>query len=83
MRKQKLDYEISDCYSNELDKINMMFEQLEHGQIYELSHERTDASLAANTKQLRKMIYDLLGKIQGGEEGNAERLEDILKMIRY
>lgn len=83
MGKKKLDYEIVDCYSNELKRINHKFEQLEKGQIYEFTHTITDDSLAANAKDLRKMVYELLSKIQCGEDGNSEKLGEILKMIRY
>lgn len=83
MEKRKLEYEITECYSNELNGINTLFEKLENGRVYELSRNREDDSLAASTRQLKRMVDELLKKIQGGKAGNAERLEEILKIIRY
>lgn len=79
MSKSKLDYKISDCYSHELDEIGNKLDQLEHGRIYELSHAQMDGYLATNVAQLRKMIAELLKKIQYGEDGTAEELAKIMK----
>lgn len=83
MNKNKLDYQITECYSNEIKKINHKLEQLEEGRIYELTKVKTDGMLATNVKQLRMMLIDMVCKIQGGEDGSSEKLEEIIKMIRY
>lgn len=83
MNKSKLDYQITECYSNEIKQINNKLEQLEQGRIYELSKVKTDGFLATNIKQLRKMLIDLAHKIQNGEDGSSEKLEQIINMIRY
>lgn len=79
----KLDYEISDRYSNELGNIRNKLDQLERGRIYELSHVPMDGYLETNIKQLRTMIGELLGKIQNDECGNNERIVEAMKKIQF
>ena len=83
MNKTKLDYQITECYSLEIKRINEKLEQLEQGRVYELSQVKSDGLLATNIKQLRMMLVDMVCKIQGGEEGSSEKLAEIIKMIRY
>lgn len=83
MKNRKLDYKILECYANEVERINVLLDQLEGKRVYELSYEKEDDSLADVAKKLRKNVFGLLDKIQGGESGNVERLEEILNMIRY
>lgn len=83
MSKDKLDYKISDCYTHELNEINNKLNQLEHGRIYELSRAQMDGYLATNVSQLRKMIAELLHKIQNGEDGTAEELAEIMNSIKF
>lgn len=71
---EKLDYEISKEYSHELNEINHKLGMMEKGRIYELSGAQMDGYLATNVGQLRKMINDLLNKIQNGQEGTATEL---------
>ena len=78
MSEKKLDYEISKKYSHELQEIRNKLDQLEKGRIYELSGATMDGYLATNIDQLKKMIGELLSKIQAGEDGTAERLADII-----
>ena len=81
MSKTKLNYEISDCYSYELNKIRNKLDQMECGRIYELSQAKMDGYLATNVAQLREMITDLLCKIQNGEDGRIEELALIMDSI--
>lgn len=83
MNKSKLEYKISDAYSHELNEISNKLNQLERGRIYELSRAQMDGYLATNVTQLRKMIAELLHKIQNGEDGTAEELAEIMKSIKY
>lgn len=82
MSKGKLDYKISDCYSHELNEISNKLNQLERGRIYELSKAQMDGYLSTNISQLRKMISELLNKIQNGEDGTAEELAEIMKSMK-
>lgn len=79
----KLDYEISNRYSNELGDIKNKLNQLERGRIYELSHAQMDGYLATNIKQLETMIDDLINKIQNDEKGNNERIIEAMKKVSY
>lgn len=83
MNKTKLDYKISECYSHELNEISNKLNQMERGRIYELSGTQMDGYLATNVTQLRKMIADLLHKIQNGEDGTAEELAEIMNSIKF
>ena len=81
MSGKKLDYEISKEYSHELLEIGNKLNQLEKGRIYELSGATMDGYLATNIDQLRKMIGDLLTKIQEGEDGTSTMLADIVRSL--
>lgn len=83
MSKSKLDYKISSCYSHELNEISNKLNQMERGRIYELSRAQMDGYLATNVAQLRKMIAELLHKIQNGEDGTAEELDEIMESIKF
>ena len=83
MSKSKLDYKISDCYSHELNEISNKLNQMERGRVYELSRAQMDGYLATNVTQLREMIAELLHKIQNGEDGTAEELAEIMKLIKF
>lgn len=81
MNGKKLDYEISKEFSHELLEIGNKLNQLERGRIYELSGATMDGYLATNIDQLRKMIGELLTKIQEGEDGTATVLTDIVRSL--
>ena len=81
MSRKKLDCEISKEYSHELLEISNKLNQLEKGRIYELSGATMDGYLATNIEQLRKMIGELLAKIQEGEDGTATVLADIVRSL--
>lgn len=81
MSEQKLGYEISKRYSHELTNIHNKLEQLEKGRIYELSEVSMDGYLATNIGQLRKMIDELLEKIQNDEDSFSERVSGMINQI--
>lgn len=83
MNERKLDYKIVDEYSYELNNIVDKLNQLERGRIYELSRAQMDGYLATNIGQLRKMIIDLLSKIQNGENGIDTELAESMKSINF
>ena len=76
----KLDYQIADEYSHELCEIKNKLAQLE-SRIYELSGAQMDGYLATNVEQLRKMINELLSKIQNGQDGTATELGEIMRNL--
>ena len=77
----KLDYQIADEYSHELCEIKNKLAQLERGRIYEWSGAQMDGYLATNVEQLRKMINELLSKIQNGQDGTATELGEIMRNL--
>lgn len=70
----KLEYDLKDRYSYEINEIGNKLSQLEAGRIYENGGSKMDGSLATNIKQLRKMIAKLLVKIQNGEDGTDDEI---------
>ena len=81
MEVEKLKYQISDEYSHELCEIKSKLAQLERGRIYELSGAQMDGYLATNISQLKKMINELLSKIQNGHEGTATELGNVMRNL--
>ena len=63
----KLEYDIKEKYGYELNEISNKLNQLEAG-------SKMDGSLATNIKQLRKMIGELLLKIQNGKDGTDDEI---------
>ena len=70
----KLEYDIKEKYGYELNEISNKLNQLEAGRIYENGGSKMDGSLATNIKQLRKMIGELLLKIQNGKDGTGDEI---------
>jgi hypothetical protein len=61
MSEQRLG--ITEKYSREIQDIANKLRDLENERVYELSGAKMDGYLATNAQQLRKMIEDLLYKI--------------------
>lgn len=61
-------------YKNEIEKINYKLDELEKERVYEKTKAKVDGSLVTNIVQLRKMIEDLLEKIENEDEGENELL---------
>ncbi|WP_313187357.1 hypothetical protein [Lacrimispora sp.] len=78
MSKKKLDYKISEEFDHELNDIRNKLSQLERGRIYELNGAKMDGYLATNIEELRKMMNELLSKIQKGEDGIDTELAEAL-----
>lgn len=61
------------CY--ELNEIDNKLKQIEEGRLYGYTNgSPMDGSLPKNVKQLRKMIAELLLKIQNGKDGTEEEI---------
>lgn len=85
MENKALDYEITQRYSKELEKIRNKLEQLKKGRVYERSQVKSDGGLCKNVEELEKMLGELLDKIQNGKpsiEQNFEIYSDNLKGIK-
>ncbi|MCR5754204.1 MAG: hypothetical protein K6G30_05225 [Acetatifactor sp.] len=86
MDRQPLNYNIRDEYGQEIINIQNKLNQLERGRIYDLTGAQMDGYLSTNVEQLRKMIGDLLGKIQDGSPGIKEdmvRASEIMSSIIF
>ncbi|MGD6871097.1 hypothetical protein ACQCU1_02735 [Sutcliffiella horikoshii] len=77
MSEEKLD--IAKRYSIEIQKIANKLRDLENGRIYELTGSRMDGSIATNATQLRKMIVELLSKIDNQEESVTDIFADLFE----
>lgn len=49
----------------------------DEGRFYENSNAKMDGNLTTNVRQLRKMIAELLIKIQEGKEGTDEEIASV------
>lgn len=75
-----LDYIIKEKYCYELNEIDNKLKQIEEGCLYGYPNgSPTDGSLSKNVKQLRKMIAELLLKIQNGKDGTEEEIAKMFK----
>ena len=70
----RLEYDIKEKYGYELNEISNKLNQLEAGRIYENGGSNMDGSLATNIKQLRKMIGELILKIQNSKDGTDDEI---------
>lgn len=77
----RLNYEISERYSHELCNINNKLNQIECGRIYEMGGAKMDGSLSTNINELRKMLNDLLNKIQNDSRSTSEEIGEALKKM--
>jgi hypothetical protein len=66
-------------YSHEIQDIANKLRDLENGRIYELTNAQMDGYLATNINQLRKMIRELLSKIDNQEESVNDLFEIFFK----
>lgn len=73
--------EIRKRYTSELGDIEYILKNLENGRYYENSHTKMDGYLATNIIQLRKLIYDLINKIEYNKDSRSEELGKVLSMI--
>lgn len=77
MPEKKID--ITQKYNREILEIKNKLNQLEQGRIYELSRAQMDGYLATNIGQLKRMIAELIYKVEYGEESIEDNLRDIFE----
>jgi len=63
----------------EIQEIANKLRQLENSRIYELSGAQMDGYLTTNIQQLKKMIAQLIDKIEYGKDSITNELSDIFK----
>ncbi|SFE92096.1 hypothetical protein SAMN05428981_11063 [Bacillus sp. OV194] len=69
---------ITERFSRELLDLRNKLMDLEKGRIYEFTSSRMDGYLATNVQQLRKMIADLIVKIDTNTPSENEKLVEAL-----
>lgn len=69
---------IKERYSIEIQEIANKLNHLENGRIYEITYKKADARLAKNINQLRKMLNELLHKIDYQKDSISEEFGDLL-----
>ena len=78
--ENRLDYNIKEKYSYELNEIADKLQQIEDCRLYGYPNgSNMDGSLQLNIKQLRKMMAELLFKIQHGKDGTEEEIAKMFK----
>ncbi|MGM9521278.1 MAG: hypothetical protein ACI3VB_02220 [Oscillospiraceae bacterium] len=66
-------------FSIELCDIVYKLRQLEEGRIYEMTGVRADGTLNTNAVELKKMLADLLLKVEGKRPSGEEELASFLE----
>ncbi len=73
--------DVSQRYRHEILDIRNKLQQLEDGRIYEISKAKMDGYLSTNIGLLKKMISELLYKIEYGEDSISEELGKAFRNI--
>ena len=68
-------------YQQEILDIKNKLTQLDRGRVYEISNIKTDGYLSTNIEDLRKMLADLIYKIEQGKDSTMEKLHEALDKI--
>ncbi len=74
MGEKEIKVDVGNRYRHEILDIKNKLQQLEDGRIYDLTNAQMDGYLSTNIVQLRKMIAELLYKIQYSEDSINEEL---------
>lgn len=80
MSDKKID--ITGKYSREIQDIKNKLQQLENGRIYEMTGAQMDGYLATNIGQLKKMIAELIEKIEYDEDSISDQLSQAFGHIK-
>ncbi|MGE7648006.1 hypothetical protein ACQKM1_09400 [Peribacillus frigoritolerans] len=70
---------ITKKYSREIQEIGNKLRDLENNRIYELSGAQMDGYLATNALQLKKMLNELLNKIDNQSPSINDDLADLFE----
>ena len=73
--------DITDRYKQEILDIQYKLDQLDKGRVYEISNIKTDGYLSTNIDKLRRMIEELIYKIEYCKESKFEELKKALDKI--
>ena len=73
---------IPNRFSFEIQDINYKLQQLEDGRIYEFSRAQCDGYLATNIGQLKKMIAELIWKLENDLASRKEELGEALGKVK-
>ena len=76
---QGVSISIKDKYSHEIDNIEYLLSSIKNKKFSELYGAQSDGAIAGKVDQLRRMIYDLLEKIQLGKPSDMGFWEDLSK----
>jgi tRNA uridine 5-carbamoylmethylation protein Kti12 len=68
-------------YNQEILDIKNKLNKLERGRVYELSNVQMDGYLATNIEQLRRMIRELIYKIEYGQESISDKISEAFNKI--
>lgn len=80
MSDKKID--VTNKYSHEIIDIKNKLQQLENGRIYEMTGAQMDGYLATNIDQLKKMIAELIEKIEYDEDSISDQLSEAVDHVK-
>ncbi|MEH7141464.1 hypothetical protein [Priestia megaterium] len=75
MTEKKVD--ITEPYNMELQEIANKLRQLEQGRVIGLVGSNMDGTISTNIVQLRKMISDLILKVEYGKDSALDEMSEI------
>lgn len=69
--------DVTGKYEQELLDIKNVLNQLDQGRVYEISNIKTDGYLSTNIKELKKMLAELIYKIEHDADSKIEKLQEV------
>lgn len=72
--------DITGKYTHEIQEIGNKLRQLKDCRVYEITNVKSDGYLANNIEQLKKMISNLIYKIEYGKESDNDLFSEALDM---
>lgn len=74
MDEKEIKVDVGNRYRHEILDIKNKLQQLEDGRIYDLTKAQMDGYLSTNIEQLKKMISELIYKIEYDQDSTSEEL---------
>lgn len=68
---------IKEIYSDEISELDYLLTQLENNQVYEFTNAKSDGSLSHNAHKLRKMIAQLIIKIDKEKPSDGDLIDPL------
>ncbi|SDL23805.1 hypothetical protein [Natronincola ferrireducens] len=74
--------DVRNKYRHEIQDISNKLNQLEQGRIYDNTRARMDGSLATNIEQLRRMLSELIYKIEYDKDSVDDEIAEVFGKVK-